>query len=126
MSRLLRILTLAVAAGFLVGLVAALDVFRGLPMTSAVLNAYQARLGPHRTFYRTCLSLRHSASLEAAREAMASYRQIADAGYVHGISETAEEHRDRLVFIPGADQPADWCMVYPRGGKVVRVEMSPD
>ena len=41
-------------------------------------------------------------------------------------SETAGEHGSRLLFIPDAKNAADWCMVYPKGELVSRVEWSAD
>lgn len=93
----------------------------------------------HYRFYTACKSLRPGMKLEEARAAMAPFLEVGrtwqppdelPAGLMTatamGVAETAAEHGSRILFIPDARDFADWCIVYPSGGKVVRVDFSPD
>jgi hypothetical protein len=96
-------------------------------------------LSSHREFYRTCKSIRTGATVEEARTAMRRYLEpgrgwsppaTLPAGIFgatsRGMRESRAEDERRIVFIPDADDIADWCVVYPEKGKVVRVAVAPD
>jgi hypothetical protein len=92
----------------------------------------------HYRFYTTCKSLRPGMTLDEARTAMAPFLEVGrnwqppglPAGLMTatamGVDESAAEHNSRILFIPDARNFADWCIVYPENGKVVRVDFSPD
>jgi hypothetical protein len=93
----------------------------------------------HYRFYTTCKSLRPGMKLDEARVAMAPFLEVGrtwqpsdelPAGLMTAtamdVAETAAEHNSRILFIPDARNFADWCIIYPSGGKVVRVDFSPD
>lgn len=100
---------------------------------------FPERFGAHREFYRTCKGIRSGATVEQARAAMGRYLEVgrtyAPPGHlpaamlgaaVRGGRVPPAESDSRLLFIPGADDLADWCLVYPERGRVARVEASPD
>jgi hypothetical protein len=93
----------------------------------------------HREFYRTCKSLHPGMTVDQARFTMRRYVEtgrrsspaaVPMVGFV-GASlprkpEVRREGEDRIVFLPDADDIADWCVVYPERGKVLRVVVAPD
>lgn len=103
-----------------------------------VTYSYYPELFFHREFYLACKSIRPGVSVSSARTTMSGFLEVGrtwqpPATLPAGIfgaatehSETAREHDSRLLFIPDAKNVADWCMVYPKGEVVARVEFSPD
>lgn len=92
----------------------------------------------HREFYLACKSIEPGTPLSEARVTMARYLEpgrtwqppgTLPAGIFGAQTEHREstgEHKSRILFIPDAKNIADWCLVYPDGEVVGRVELSPD
>lgn len=96
-------------------------------------------VSPHRRFFQTCRRIPAGATVEAARRAMRPYLEVGrtwnpppaiPAGIfgsaIQGVRESRSEAETRILFIPDAKNVADWCVLYPRQGRIVRVEISPD
>ncbi len=92
----------------------------------------------HREFYLACKSIEPGTPLSEARATMARYlepgrtwqpSETLPAGLFGAQTEHAEsagERKSRILFIPDARNIADWCLVYPDGEVVGRVEVSAD
>jgi hypothetical protein len=92
----------------------------------------------HREFYLACKSIEPGTPLSEARATMARYlepgrtwqpSETLPAGLFGAQTDHREstgEHKSRILFIPDAKNIADWCLVYPDGDVVSRVELSPD
>jgi hypothetical protein len=104
-----------------------------------VFYSYFPEYFGHYRFYTTCKSLKPGMTLAEARTAMATFLEVdrswkpsdeLPAGLMTatamGVPENAVQHNSRILFIPDAKNFADWCIVYPEGGKIVRVDISPD
>jgi hypothetical protein len=133
-----RVFQLLAGIASALGLVAAL--FCALCVTW--LLAYWAIpewVSEHRAFFRKCRSVPRGATVEEARAAMVGYLEVGrnwtpppgmPAGIfgatIQGVAETRNEVETRLLFIPDAKNVADWCLLYPEKGRIVRVETSPD
>lgn len=100
---------------------------------------FPERFSSHREFYRTCKGIPAGATVEEARTAMRRYLEVGrtyslpghlPAGIfgatIQGLRDSRSENETRVLFIPDADNVADWCVVYPRQGRVARVEVAPD
>lgn len=106
---------------------------------SPFLYSYFPEYFGHYRFYTTCKRLRPGMKLDEARAAMAPFLEVGrtwqppdelPGGLMNatamGVAETAAEHGSRILFIPDAKNFADWCIVYPSGGNVAKVDFSPD
>jgi hypothetical protein len=104
-----------------------------------VLYPYFPEYFGHYKFYTTCKSLKPGMTMDEARTAMALFLEVdkswqpsdkLPAGLMTatamGVPENAVQHNSRILFIPDAKNFADWCIVYPESGKIVRVDISPD
>ncbi|HEV7672285.1 MAG TPA: hypothetical protein VGS22_27520 [Thermoanaerobaculia bacterium] len=103
-----------------------------------VTYSYYPELFFHREFYLACKSIRPGVTISAARTTMSGFLEVGrtwqppatlPAGIFGAWTEHAEsprEHDARLLFIPDGKNAADWCIVYPKGEVVARVEWSPD
>jgi hypothetical protein len=96
-------------------------------------------VSPHRQFFQTCKHIPTGATVEEARAAMNRYLEVGRTwnppaslpsgifgSAIQGVRESRSEAQTRILFIPDAKNMADWCLLYPRQGRIVRVEISPD
>ena len=125
---------LLIATSVAIGLLGALWVYRIGPVL------LPTHVGPLRTFYSRCLSIRPGTSVADARDRMRSYLEVGrtwspPSSYPPGffgadvanVPESPQQHSSRIIFIPDHDHPADWCLLYPDdSARIVRVELSPD
>lgn len=94
-----------------------------------------------KAFYIDCTDVRPGMTLTEARSRMFRYVeagrtgiQVGDGTLDHrlpgatvvGVAETDAEHATRILFIPSQQHGADWCLIYPDGDRVARVEIAPD
>jgi hypothetical protein len=100
-----------------------------------VLAALPYALAPVRwnllkSFYVDCESLRAGMPLAEAFEAMSQYRGDIPYGMetaiMAGVPETTEERDSRIVVVPSDELAMDWCVLYPSGDRLARVEIHPD
>ena len=95
----------------------------------------------HYRFYRSCKNLSAGTTVSAARTAMSGFLEVGRTFHpapgietelmgatVPEVHESPHEHATRLLFIPDAQNGADWCIVYldASGSRIARIEIAPD